>query len=140
MPNHMWSISVVLIMAVIGCASTAAAQTPRPGPTRDAAEAYLAYVAVVEKATTLDEVKPHLSRDALAMLGGSPSPQEAAQVLEMLQAMMPSEIAIVDATPKDHGIELRVRGTSAGAVALGVVGMVREDGAWKIGRESWRFR
>jgi hypothetical protein len=70
MPSPTWSICVVLIIAVIGCASTAAAQTPRPGPTRDAAEAYLAYVAVVEKATTLEEVKPHLSRDALAMLGG----------------------------------------------------------------------
>jgi len=140
MRNRVWNIRLAVLVAAICCASTAAAQAPRSDAIATAGEAYLAFSRAVAEATLLDQVLPYLSRDALAMLGGTPDPGEAAHVLTMLQALMPSEITIVGSTQTNHGIELRLSGGSMGSVATGVVLMVREDGAWKIGHESWRVR
>jgi hypothetical protein len=128
----------LLLVAIVGSVSTAAAQAPQTGPAREAADAYLAFARVVAQATNLEEVLPFLSREARQMFAEPPTGEEAAELLSMIQFLMPREIVIVGAKVQETNVELTATGTSHGARANGTILMVREEEGWRVGRERWQ--
>jgi hypothetical protein len=141
MHNHPWRVRLGVALVFVLCSvSIAVAQAPQSGPAREAADAYLAYVGVIRKAAKLDEVRSHLSRQAREAIDEAAEDIEADELLGMIQAMMPKEITVAGATIEDDDVELNATGTFEGAPGTGIIQMVREEGIWKVGRESWRVR
>jgi hypothetical protein len=126
---------------VAALAAPALAQIPASGPAREAADAYQAYIKTVMKATSVKDVLPHLSREALESgLGMPESEEEAKELLELIQLMMPKDIKITGAKVEGEKVVLTATGVDEGAVANGTITMAREDGRWKVAREQWNVK
>ena len=48
-----------------------------------------------------------------------------------------TNVKVVKETKTDEGVTLTVEGMDATEKMTGQVRILREDGAWKMGRESW---
>ena len=123
---------VVLCLVACGWATAAAAQSKQT-----ASEFYLAYRSALEKATSIDDLAPMMSKDVRAQVESTPADQRQAMfefVKEMAGLM---KVKVVKEAKTANGVTLTVEGTAGAEKRTGQVQIVQEDGAWKMGKESW---
>ena len=65
-------------------------------------------------------------------------PQELASGIEMQQSMFPNMIKVISSEITDNKAVLTMKGERGGQIADGVVTMLREDGKWKVNKQSWK--
>jgi hypothetical protein len=123
---------------VVAVAAALAAQPA--GTYKTGGEYYLAYRAAFMKATTIDEIAPWMSqqrRDQIA----KETPADRQEMFEMIKAFDDrTNVKVLKETATANGAELQVEGVSAESKAkgTGVITLVKEAGAWRIDRESWK--
>lgn len=107
---------------------------------KNGSEFYLAYRVAFDKATSIDELLPWVAKGRAEQIGKSPAAEkkEAFEMIKMFDDR--TSVKVVKETPSANGAELQVEGISAESKtkATGVITLVKEGGAWKIERESWK--
>jgi hypothetical protein len=101
-------------------------------------DAYLAFVAEAHKATTLEQLLPHLSAEYRAMLTSRPADQKDVWLHRLKDSADMTEIKIGKETIT--GSKCTLEGTaksSSGATLKGKVSLVQEDGEWKLDEQGW---
>ena len=125
-----WLLGLALLAAAFSAPALAKAQSP--------SEAYLAFVAAAQKATTLEEILPHLSKEYRAMLTAQPKDQKPVWLERMKDSVNMTEIKITKETVSGSKCALEGTAKSAKGMPLkGKVSMVQEDGAWKLDEQMW---
>jgi len=139
MPRKTTHVAVALIVLVaLTCPLLAGDDEKKPG------EVYIEYRAVMEKAENLDEVTPYFCKERLEEVKATPA-EEAAMMWEFMQIMMGgvSDLKVLDETwDGEDKVVLQMEGvqTQEGETSklTGEVTMLKEDGAWKIGKEKFK--
>ena len=116
--------------------AAAAAKTPAA---QTASQFYLAYRAAFDKATKVDDIKAFQSKSVRAQVEATPA-AERAEMFKMLKEFgAVTNVKIVKETATATGATLSVEAIdSAKAKTTGEVKLVKEDGAWKLDKESWK--
>jgi glucan biosynthesis protein len=107
---------------------------------RNGSEFYLAYRVAFDKATSIDELLPWVAKERREVIAKAPA-EERKEGFDMMKMFDDRRsVTVVKETPSATGAELQVEGISAEsqAKATGVITLVKEDGAWRIVRESWK--
>jgi hypothetical protein len=127
------AVAVVLALALSAGAQPAA--TYKTG-----GEFYLAYRAAFSKAKAIDELLPWMAKGRRDQVAKTPA-DERTMMFGMMKEMDDNEnIKVVKETPKGEGAELQVEATSKGSKSksTATVTLVKEGGAWKLDKESWK--
>lgn len=125
---------MVMVFAVSATASVLAASQA----TQTASEFYVKYRAVFDKAKAVEELLPYMAKEMKAKVEATPA-SERKDMFEMIKAMSKmSNMKVVKETKNDQGVMLSVEavGEDRGKMT-GQIQIVKEDGAWKVGKESW---
>jgi hypothetical protein len=127
-----------VVLALAMCVGVAvSAQTPAP---KTATETYLAYLAAMKTAKKVEDVMPFMAAENVAMVNKTPAAQRA-EMFDMLKMMVTSNsnVKVLKETPNPKGATLSVEGTGPDGKTkhTGMVEMVKEGTAWKVGKESW---
>ena len=129
-------VAAVFFAALSG--STAVAQPAASYPSGSAF--YLAYRQAFDKATTIDELLPWVAKGRAEQIAKAPDTErrEAFAMIKMFDDR--TNVTVLKETPSATGAELQVEGVSAEGrgKAAGVITLVKEGGAWRIDRESWK--
>ena len=105
-----------------------------------ATDFYMGYRTAFEKAKTVEEILPQMSKAVRAKVEATPK-EERAEMFAFLKEMSKmSGLKVVKETKTPEGVMLTVEATQDGEARLGQVQIVKEDGAWKLGRESWKSK
>jgi hypothetical protein len=107
---------------------------------KNGAEFYLAYRAAFAKATSIDDLLPWMAKVRRDQIAKAPA-QEKREGFEMIKAFDNyRDVKVLKETPNAKGAELQVQaiGGDAGKKATGDISLVKEGGAWKIDKESWK--
>ena len=64
-------------------------------------------------------------------------PAEIQEGIEFQQLMFPNNIEIVSSEIVGDKAVLKAKGTRGAEVSVGNVTMVKEDGLWKVNKQSW---
>ncbi len=125
--------ALVSLIAVCVTGSGFAQTVKTPG------QVFLEYRATFEKAKTVDEILPFMSKDTKAEIAKSPA-AERAQMFSMMQMMSDARgVKVVKETKTATGVELAVEGTTPDKKkSTGTITMVKEDGGWKVSKENWQ--
>jgi hypothetical protein len=103
-----------------------------------ATEFYVKYRAAFDKAKAVEELLPYMSKAMKAKVEETPA-GERAKMFEMIKEMSKmSNVKVVKETKNEQGVMLSVEavGEDRGKMT-GQIQVVKEDGVWKMGRESW---
>ena len=124
--------AAVVVLVALGLAAVAA----QAGQT--ASDFYVKYRAAFDKAKAVEELLPYMSKEMKAKVEETPA-GERPKMFEMIKMMSKmSNMKVVKETKNEQGVMLTVEavGEDRGKMT-GQIQIVKEDGAWKIGRESW---
>jgi len=84
----------------------------------------------------IDEYKKHTSKEILEMMPDDPS--ELKEGMEFQQLVFPTNIDIVSSNIEGDKAVLKVNGTRGPEVSKGTVTMLKENGTWKVNKQSWK--
>ena len=123
-----------VVLLVCAAASTAAAQTAN----QTASEFYMKYRAAFDKAKAIEELLPYASKSMKADIESTPAAERPGMFKMIKEMSKMSNVKIVKETKTADGVTLSVEavGEDRGKMT-GQIQIVKEDGAWKIGKESW---
>jgi len=127
-------ILAIILSFVLALSAGIAASAPTKTPT----EAYLAYIAAVQSATTLDEVLPLLSKEYRNNLSGQPAEKKPVWLQRMKEANSLKDLKITRETIK--GAKCTLEGTAISSLGFNVKGkvhLVKESGEWKFDEAGW---
>lgn len=128
------AVTLAVIVSLFACLASERAQAQAKSPT----EAYLAFVAAAQKAKSLEDVLPHLSKQYSAMLSAQPNDRKPVWLERLKDSADMTEIKIGKETI--NGMKCTLEGTaksSKGNPLKGKVFLVKEDGAWKLDEQGW---
>jgi hypothetical protein len=128
-------VKLVLLAMLCAAASTViAAQQAAQTPT----QFYMAYRAAFDKAKTVADIRPFQSKSVQAQIDATPA-AERAQMFEMIKMMGAlTNVKVVKETLTATGATLQVEALDSDKKkTTGNITIVKEDGAWKINKESW---
>ncbi len=129
------SLSLMLTLMSLSLINTAAfAQSQQT-----ASQFYMKFRAAFEKAKTVDELLPYMAKENRAQIAATPA-DDKAKMFEMMKMMNKlSDVKITKEEKTAAGATLTVTGVDADKKKVnGSVDVVKEEGEWKIGKESWR--
>lgn len=111
------------------------AQAPAAG---SASESYLKYRKAFDSAKKIDELLPYMVAARRKDVEATPA-AERAEMFDMIKSMSAlTGLKVVKETPTSTGATLTVEALDSDkAKTTGTIEMVKEGGAWKVGKESW---
>jgi hypothetical protein len=115
-------------------------QTPPPTPkAQTATQFYEEYLAAFAKAKKIEDLVPFLSADRRKQVEATPA-SDRAKMFEMMKMLSATNVKVLKEEPGQGGkTMLTVEGLDSDKKkASGKVTVVKEDGAWKLGEESWK--
>lgn len=124
---------LVTVLAMSGL-GTVAAQTPAT----TASAFYMQYRAAFDKATKIEDVLAYMAASNKAEVEATPADQRAKmfEIIKMMNAL--TGVKVIKETRTADGATLTVEAlNSEKEKTTGIVEMVKENGAWKVGKESW---
>jgi hypothetical protein len=104
-----------------------------------ATQFYTRYLAALGKATTIDQLTPLLSADMVKQITSTPADQRP-MMFGMIKDMagMNKNVKVTKETPNAKGTTLTATATGMdGKPVKGTIEVMKEGGAWKLGKESW---
>jgi hypothetical protein len=128
--RHTSAFLSALCVVAIGLGAVAQEQT--------ASQFYMAYRAAFAKAAKIDDLLSFMSKATRKQIESTPA-AERPKMFEMVKAMNTfTGVKVVKEAKSADGVTLTLEATDSDkAKATGTVEIVREDGAWKVGRERW---
>jgi hypothetical protein len=127
-----------VLESVLGCALLVfALSTSTFAQARSPTDAYLAFVADAHKATSLEQLLPHLSKEYRAILESRPADQKSLWLHRLKDSADLTDIKITEETVT--GSHCLLEGTATGQIGAlkGKVSLVQEDGEWKLDEQGW---
>jgi len=104
---------------------------------KTASEFYMSFRAAFQKAKAVEEILPYMSKAVRSKIEATPA-AERAKMFEFQQEMSKmSGVKVLKETKTDDGATLTVEGIADKEKMTGQIQIVKEDGEWKIGKESW---
>ncbi len=97
-------------------------------------EAYQAYRAALEQATTFADLTPYVSLEAL---GEDLEPRRVRRFLDFARQRSPHTVELVEESLDNEAVYLTLAGQKEGKPLIGEVVMIFEGGAWKLRLEKW---
>ncbi len=127
---------LLAVFLALLCAAATWAQAPAT-----ASEFYARYRKVFESAKRVEDIMPFMATSTRAEVEKTPA-KDREQMFELIKLMGAFKTwKITQETPTPQGATLTVQAVDAdGASSVGTITIVREDGAFKLGRESWRSK
>lgn len=127
-------VTTIAAAAMVVCVGAAALLAQ---PAQTASEFYMSYRAALQKAKAVEDMFPLMSKGIRAQVEETPAAQrpEMFEFVKQMSAM--SNVKVVKETKTEEGVTLSVEGMADKDKMLGQVRIVKEDGVWKMGRESW---
>jgi hypothetical protein len=127
-------VAMAAVMALSLGAMTTQAQKPQSGT-----EFYLAYKAAFDKAKTIEDIYPFMAAARLAEMKATPA-EDRKMMFEMVKSMGEvSGVKVLKETATPTGATLDVEGVGPDkARTTGTITLVKEAGAWKVDKESWK--
>jgi len=112
------------------------AQAPAAG---SASEAYLKYRKAFDSAKKVEELLPYMVAARRKEVESTPA-AERAEMFDMIKTMGAlTNVKIVKEAATANGATLTVEALDPDkAKTTGTIDMVKEGGAWKLGKESWK--
>jgi hypothetical protein len=102
-----------------------------------ASDFYMSYRKALEKAQSVEEIMPLMATATRAKIEGT-AKEDRANMFEFVKKMSKmSSVKVVKETKTADGVTLTVEGVQDKETRVGQIQIVKEDGAWKMGRESW---
>ena len=127
------ALVATIVLAFVAAALPALAQGP------SATEFYKTYRAAWAKATSFQDVASFHSKASQAKLAEIPA-DEQKMMFEMVKEMDPKDVKVVKETATATGATLDLTGVDADKKTVtGTVELVKEGGAWKMVKESWKM-
>jgi len=128
------STAVLAIVLTVTAAGVSLGAQPA---SKTASEFYLSFRAAFEKAKTVEEILPYMSKAVRAKIEATPAADRAKMFAFQKEMGKMSSVKILKETTTDEGAMLTVEGMADKEKMSGQIQIVKEDGAWKIGKESW---
>ena len=102
-------------------------------------EFYLAYKAAFDKAKKIEDIYPFMAAKRLAEMKATPA-EDRAMMFEMIKGMgAMTGVKVLKETPTATGATLDVEGVGEDkSKQTGTISLVKEAGAWKVDKESWK--
>ena len=127
--------SVALLSLSVLAPAPAFAQAPAAG---SASEFYLKYRQAFDAAKNVEQLLPYMSAATRKQVESTPA-GERAEMFEFIKLMgAMTNMKIVKEAPNGTGATLTVEGVDSDkAKTTGTIDIVKEGGAWKLGKESW---
>jgi hypothetical protein len=121
---------VIAIAAMVTTAAQPASQT--------ASEFYVEYRAALAKAKAIEDLSPYMSKEMKAKVESTPA-AERPKMFEFVKQMSASmtNVKVLKETKTAEGVTLTVEGMDGTDKMTGQIRIVKENDAWKMGRESW---
>jgi hypothetical protein len=113
--------------------------TPARAADQTASQFYLAYRAAFDKAKTIDELLPYMAKKNVDQVKATPA-GDRAKMFEMIKEMGAlKNVKVLKEVKSGDGATLTVEalGPPDNAKTTGTIDIIKEAGAWKIGKESW---
>jgi Domain of unknown function (DUF4878) len=131
-----WHRAVSLTAAL--CAAVALL-TPLAAQTKTASQFYMDYRTAFDKATTIDDVLPYMSKQRADEVAATPA-DERAKMFEMIKMMGAlTEVKILKEAKTPEGATLTVEALDPEKKkTTGTVKVIKEGDAWKLDGESWK--
>jgi hypothetical protein len=106
--------------------------------TQTASQFYTKYRDAFDKATSIDDLVPYLSKPMKAQVEATPA-ADRSKMFEMMKMMGAiTDMKILKETRSADGATLTVEALDPDKKkTTGTVQVVKEDGEWKLGTESW---
>ena len=136
-------VSVLLMGRIVFAQAAPVAQAPPAAPAAPAkpktpSQAYLDYVAAVQKAKTLDEVLPLLSKQYRTNLQTVPKPNQPIWLNRIKEAADYSNLKVTKETITGEKAVLDATGTNKDLKPMkGKITMVKEGTDWKFDEVFW---
>jgi hypothetical protein len=114
------------------------AVAPAFAQNQTASQFYLAYRAAFDKAKSVDELLPYLAKTSADQVKATPV-AERGQMFQMMKAMGAlTDVKILKEAKSGEGATLTAEGIGPDKKkTTGTIEIVKEGGAWKVGKESW---
>jgi hypothetical protein len=114
------------------------AAMPARAADQTASQFYLAYRAAFDKAKTIDELLPYMAKKNVDQVKSTPADQRA-KMFEMIKEMGAlKNVKVLKEAKNGDGATLTVEALGPdNAKTTGTIDVIKEAGAWKIGKESW---
>jgi hypothetical protein len=119
--------------------STGAAVRAQAPAAQTATQFYLSYRAAFDKATKIDDVLPYMAAEQVKMVADTPADQRAKmfEFIKMMGAL--TDVKVLKEQRTANGATLTAEGIGPDQKKqTGQIEIVREKGAWKLGKESWK--
>jgi hypothetical protein len=133
------TVTLALAGVMVSLAGVAT-HTQAPAPAQQTAtQFYMAYRAAFDKAKSIDELFPYLSSKNREEAEATPAADRAKmfEVIKMMGAL--TDVRVIKEARTADGATLTVEALdSEKKKATGTVEIVKEGGAWKVGKESWK--
>src|SRR5262245_34355333 len=129
----------ILTSACLAAAMTLTAATQTDAQANQTAtQFYMAYRAAFQKATKVEDILPFMSKARRAEIEKTPA-GERAKMFEFIKEFDTyTQIKVVKEEKSATGATLSVEGVDGDKKkSTATVDVTREDGAWKLGKESW---
>jgi hypothetical protein len=126
----------VRILAAVGLVLALAGSTF--AQTETASQFYAKYRQAFDRATTVDDLLPYMSKPMKAQVENTPA-ADRAKMFEMIKAVGAiTDMRIVKETRSADGATLTIEALDPDKKkTTGTVQVVNEGGEWKLGTESW---
>lgn len=127
-------LRLACLTAVFVLAATAAqAQTEQ-----SATQFYMAYRAAFAKATKVDELMPFMAKARRAEIEKTPAGERSKMFAFIKELDTISQIKVIKEAKTGTGVTLSAEGIDGDKKkSTGTIEVVKEDGGWKLGKESW---
>jgi hypothetical protein len=127
----------VSLTAALGAA--VALLTPLAAQTKTASQFYMDYRTAFDKATTIDDVLPYMSKQRADQVAATPA-DERAKMFELIKMMGAlTEVKILKEAKTPEGATLTVEALDPEKKkTTGTVKVIKEGDAWKLDGESWK--
>jgi hypothetical protein len=127
-----------LRLACLAAVLALAATTVHAQGEQSATQFYMAYRAAFAKATKVDDLLPYMSKARKAEIEKTPA-GERAKMFEFIKEFdTVTQIKVIKEAKTASGVTLSAEGVDGDKKkSTGTIDVVREDGAWKLGKESW---
>jgi len=105
---------------------------------QSATQFYTAYRAAFAKATKIDELLPYMSKARKAEIEKTPAGERAKMFAFIKELDTVTQIKVIKEAKTANGVTLSTEGIDGDKKkSTGTIDVIREDGAWKLGKESW---
>jgi len=130
--------ALVLGLSLLVLASAAAPAFAQPAAPTTPTAFYLEYRKAFDAAKKIEDLLPYMSAATRKQVEATPA-ADRPQMFEMVKMLGTlTNVKVVKETPAGDGATLTVTGTDADkATMTGTISIVKEGGAFKLGKESW---